>query len=39
MARKQEGVKSEYAKHLKKFGKRIASKGSRKASKMAIKAL
>jgi len=30
MSKKQEGVKSEWAKHLKKIGKRIAAKANRK---------
>jgi len=39
MARKAEGTPSEWAKHLKKYGKRQANKGARRASKKAIKGL
>ena len=30
MSKKAEGTKGEYAKHLKKYGKRQANKGSRR---------
>jgi hypothetical protein len=39
MSKKQEGSKSEYARHLRKIGKRMANKGYRRYSKNNLKTL
>jgi hypothetical protein len=37
MSKKREGTKGEYAKHLRKYGKRTANKGNRRYHKSLIK--